>query len=82
MVVEVDIKYRGVEITVDGYYTPEEPMVMYYDDGSGYPGSPAEMEIHDIKYFDVSVKDLYESLDVITEIEDLIIEKLNREYYD
>ena len=36
------------EISFEGeyYFTPEEPMVMYYPDGSGYPGSPAEIETY------------------------------------
>jgi len=29
-------------------YEPGEPMVRYYPDGSGYPGSPAYVEIVDI----------------------------------
>ncbi len=29
--------------------TPGEPMVMYYPDGSGYPGSPDEFEILSVK---------------------------------
>ena len=36
-------------IEVEGTYYPEEPMVMYYADGSGYPGSPSEFEIQNIK---------------------------------
>lgn len=30
----------GVEVTVYGTVDPGEPMVRYYADGSGYPGSP------------------------------------------
>lgn len=26
-------------------YIPEEPMVMYYPDGSGHPGSAAEVQV-------------------------------------
>lgn len=29
--------------------TPGEPMVMYYPDGSGYPGSPDECEILSVR---------------------------------
>ena len=39
----------NLTIEVSGIYTPEEPMVMYYADGSGYPGSPSEFDITDIK---------------------------------
>ena len=31
-------------ITVEFDYEPEEPMVMYYPDGSGDPGSPASVD--------------------------------------
>ena len=37
----------GTELTVDIRYKahPGEPMVMYYPDGDGYPGSPPEAEL-------------------------------------
>ena len=35
---------------VEGSYTPEEPMVMYYKDGTGHPGTPSEFEIDQIWY--------------------------------
>ena len=31
-------------VTVDFSYSPGEPMVRYYPDGSGYPGSPPEFD--------------------------------------
>jgi len=33
-----------IEFTVDATLWPGEPMVRYYPDGSGYPGSPDEWE--------------------------------------
>ena len=36
-------------IEVEGTYYPEEPMAMYYADGNGYPGSPSEFKIQNIK---------------------------------
>jgi hypothetical protein len=35
----------GVEVELTWNVYPEEPMVMYYPDGSGYPGSPAHAEL-------------------------------------
>lgn len=37
------------EIKFEGKYnfSPGEPCVMYYPDGSGYPGSPPEFELYD-----------------------------------
>lgn len=34
----------GVEVTVNGTIDPGEPMVRYYADGSGYPGSPTTFD--------------------------------------
>ena len=48
-------------------YDPAEPMVKYYSDGGGYPGSPAEIEIYDIE-----VETVY-----CEEEEVLLTEKLN-----
>ena len=44
-----DIEYCDVVLFVTGIYVPEEKMVMYYPDGSGSPGYPAEFDIYDIK---------------------------------
>ena len=38
-------------------YYPVEPMVKYDIDGSGYPGSPAEIEIFDIEVEEVSCEE-------------------------
>jgi hypothetical protein len=34
-----------ITIEVEYDYSPEEPMVRYYRDGSGYPGCPAMVEL-------------------------------------
>ena len=39
----------SLELEIEGIYIPEEPIVMYYPDGSGFPGSPSEFEIQNIK---------------------------------
>lgn len=46
---ELSINVGGVDVTVSGYYSPEEPMVMYYPDGSGYPGCAAEFELQSVQ---------------------------------
>ncbi len=53
---------KELMIEVEGIYYPEEPMVMYYADGSGYPGSPAEFEINDIKITKGTLLDLIDNL--------------------
>lgn len=71
---ETSIDYDNVTFDVEYDFYPSEPMVMHYGDGSGYPGSGAEVEIHSLKIGDFEVYDvIYEW--VIDKIIDLIIEK-------
>lgn len=45
------------EIEANYDYQPEEPMVRYYRDGSGYPGCPAQVEaIYDLVCLDEDEK--------------------------
>lgn len=39
------------------YEEPSEPMVMYYADGTGYPGSPGLVEIHSVLANGVDITD-------------------------
>ena len=55
-------------IEVKGIYYPEEPMVMYYADGSGYPGSPSEFEIQNIKIIKGNLCDLIDYLNGNTDL--------------
>lgn len=78
---DLEIYYKGVDINVVGNYTPEEPMVMYYPDGSGHPGSPAEFEIEEIYYGDVDVFDIYDGFKgAMDEIQELCITKVEENY--
>lgn len=36
---------KDQQLIIEGNYQPEEPIVMYYKDGSGYPGTSACFEI-------------------------------------
>ena len=53
---KINIGRNDIELTVEvkGCIYPEEPMVRYYKDGSGYPGCPAEAEFDDIWVSDVT----------------------------
>jgi len=42
------IEGTEVELDITSDYTPEEPEVRYYKDGSGQPSSPDEIEITEI----------------------------------
>jgi hypothetical protein len=59
--VTVDIGRSSLEVAVDYCATPEEPMVRYYSDGSGYPGCPAEAELLDVSVtrWDTSTEERY-----------------------
>lgn len=69
------LPYDGVKWVVEGYYDPGEPMVMYYSDMSGHPGTPATFYIESI-CVEGSEADLYEFLHqrIISEIELKILE--------
>jgi hypothetical protein len=73
-VINESIEFKGVVLDVELDYEPSEPMVMYYSDGSGYPGSPAGIGIISVK---IDSQDVYELLeDYLDEITDLLFEKL------
>jgi hypothetical protein len=38
----------SIDVEIEYVYHPGEPMVMYYPDGSGYPGYPADVELLDV----------------------------------
>lgn len=65
----------GLEFVVDYEYDKGEPMVMYYPDMSGHPGSPPSVEIHGV-YLEGNEQDIYDALseDCITTIEEKILE--------
>ena len=67
-------------IEVEGIYYLEEPMVMYYADGSGYPGSPSEFEIQNIKITKGNLCDLIDYLngntDLWEHLTELVINKI------
>ena len=67
-----EIEYCDVVLFVTGYYSPEEKRVMYYPDGSGYPGSPAEFEINTIMCCDQDICELL-SYEQHRQIETLIL---------
>lgn len=74
------ITHNNIDLEVDFAYFPEEPMVMYYKDGSGHPGSPAYIEINSVEYNGVDVTDIYEENDLLEEIEEIILENYDTEW--
>jgi hypothetical protein len=74
---QVEINYLKVPITVEGDYYAGDFQILYDNDGTGYPGSPAEFEIVKITVSDSDV-DIWElfSNKQIDEITELVIEKV------
>lgn len=65
--------FGDIEFDIEYNYIPEEPMVMYYADGSGHPGSSAEVEIRKIFIGSTEVYDILQDY-VINDIEQFILE--------
>jgi hypothetical protein len=72
---ETEITYRGVKLVVEGTYVPEEPMVMYYADMSGMPGSNSYFEVDAVFVGGVDISELL-SFDDIDEIAMLVLENI------
>jgi len=69
-----EVQIEGITLSVDYYYDEGEPMVMYYPDMSGHPGSPPSVEIYGV-YCDGET-DIYELLSdrTIDSIQEAILE--------
>ena len=65
-----DINFKGLDITVYYDYQPPEPMVMYYSDGSGYPGCPEEFCINKVMLDEYDITELCE--DYMDKIEEAL----------
>jgi hypothetical protein len=91
-----EVEYKDTCIDADfelGYlYIPGEEEVKYYPDGSGYPGSPEQLELYDIKctkvYFeDYEIENPEEPLsgemyDLFVDNEEMIKERILQDIYD
>lgn len=81
------IEEADFEINYD--YQPEEAMVMYYSDGSGYPGCPASVSINSVIWttngndpnrnvdINVDVERLLKELGLFDTLEELCFEDAN-----
>ena len=72
---ELSINVGGTDVTVSGYYSPPEAMVMYYSDGSGYPGCAAEFELQSVQIDGTEIINLI-SDEIFEEIVEKAIEHL------
>jgi len=76
-VVNKTIQYKGVELDIEFYFSPAEPEVRYYADGSGYPGCGEEIEIYSIGHRGEDVTELLE--DNFSDIEEKLIEEIHND---
>lgn len=73
MVKTTQITFYDTDISVDYEYDPGEPMVMYYPDGSGNPGTAPSVEIYDIFAGETSIYNVFDDR-LISDLEERILE--------
>ena len=59
---EFQTTIESADVTITFDYQPEEAMVLYYPDGSGYPGCAASVDNISVNWFDFDITDLMEQL--------------------
>jgi hypothetical protein len=76
---ETNIRYKGVDLVVEGNYYKGEEGVRYYSDLSGLPSSNSEFEITDVFVRDsfISVLNLF-SAENLREIEELALIEIEK----
>ena len=66
----VTVNYRGLELVVQGIYTPGSPMVMYLRNGDpGYPEESADFDIENIELNGVEITDFFDGLEHVRMID-------------
>lgn len=76
--IETEICIYDVVLDVTGYYSPEEPMVMYDSNMDGYPGCAAEFEIESISLNGTRITDLISDYVYEQIIEKVLENQLNQ----
>ena len=69
----IELETNGVIVDVIYDYTEAEPMVLNYGDGSGYPGSPASVDIYRVEVDYIDITDLLADY-VLEDLEQQILE--------
>ena len=67
--------FRNLDLEVHYDYQPEEPMVRYYSDGSGYPGCAESVEINAVILGEHDITELCQ--EIMDKIEDRLYEFRN-----
>jgi hypothetical protein len=74
---EIELNIGGIDITVSGYYSPEEPMVRYDSNMEGYPGCDADFQLESAQIDGTEIINL-----ISDEIYEEIIEKAIEHFKD
>ena len=77
---EITLQFMGIEFDVEFDYQPMEKEVMYYSDGSGYPGCAEAVE--GVSKFEHKGTDFYEFIEMAgleEEVDDAILEQLHEQ---
>lgn len=69
------INFKEVDFDVEYDHQPAEKAVMYYSDGSGYPGCPESLEVTSITHQGTDFSELM--YDYMEEIEELILDEIH-----
>lgn len=72
---EVQIKYKGIDLFIECDYSPPEEQVRYYSDMSGYPGANSELELISIFVGDTDIFEMFSPED-LERIEELCLNKI------
>lgn len=69
------------QLEVEFYFQPEEPMVMYYPDGSGYPGSAESREIERVLWTrkvgkETVTTDIYPLIECVPEMVEVLEKRM------
>ena len=69
-----NVEFKGIDLTVGGYYTEGERGRMYYDDMSGIPDSSSSFEIEEVFVIDsvVNIVEMFSFGDLETISEKVI----------
>jgi hypothetical protein len=70
--IKVEVTICDLKLTVSGNYYPAEPMVLYDGNMEGYPGSPAEFELHSVELAGIDITEII-SGDILDEIIEKVI---------
>lgn len=72
------VNILGVDFDIDYAHQPEEQAVMYYSDGTGYPGCPESLEITGIFH---DGYDWYEILEPhLKMVEEAVYEQMRKDH--